>query len=241
MTSIFSRRLTVLLPILAGAGACERSEPGATPSAGRDGPGNSPRAVIEQLIALRDRAAYQRLGELIVPEGGRRVVDLLMAVDDFLNANAALCGYVQREFTVGLSQSIDQSYWGGVLGVFSAHVELIDQHVDGDKASVAFLINGQLPLQRAELRLLDGGWRYDPGPGYDQRLVEAFGEMARGLRRVLADLNEGRLSATAIHADPQRLLEEVRLRLSRGIALLPPPPASRPTADSAFSSPNEGP
>lgn len=229
MTVSHSRRLAVFIAVLASLPACDRDPSASGPGGRQSAPETSPRAVIEQMIALRDRAAYQELDGLIAPQRGRQVVALLMAVDDFLHANDALCEYVQREFAIGLSQAIDQSHWSGRLGVFSAHVELIDERVDGDRATVSYMADGRLPVRRAELRLVDGRWRYDPGPGYDQRLTEAFNEMARGLRQVLSELKEGRPAAADIQADPERLVEEVRLRLSKGIGLLPASPATQPT------------
>jgi hypothetical protein len=241
MSDYQSRRLAVIVLIMAGLASCDRQSSPAGAIDHKSDREPSPRTVIERLISLRDRAAYQELDELIVPERGRQVAALLMAVDDFLHANDALCKYVRREFAVGLSQAIDQSHWSNNLGVFSAHVELLDEQIDGDQATVAFMVDGRLPVRRAELSLIDGHWRYEPGPGYDRRLVEAFNEMAHGLRQALSGLKAGRPAAADINSDPELLLEEIRLRLSKGAGLLPSPPTTQPSGDSASSRPAEQP
>lgn len=233
MSAVCLLRFGVLLALLAGAVSCERKETPLADSHTNEPPSPSPRATIEQLIAARDRAAYQRIEELVVPDRARQVTPLLMAVDDFLHANDALCGHVRTRLTIGLSQTIDQSHWGSRLDVFSTYVDLVDEHVDGNKASVSFIVGGQLPLRRAQLRLLNGQWRYDPGAGFDPRLVEAFSEMARGMRLVLSDLKSGRLAEADVRADPALLVEEVRVRLSKGVRLFPRAPTTQPTDSAA--------
>jgi hypothetical protein len=163
-----------------------------------------------------------------VPRRATEVVKTLMAVDEFLRANRTLCDYVRDEFALGLSQSIDQSQWGAHLSIFSRYVELVDERIEGGTATVSFTVDAQLPVQHARLVRSDGMWRYDPGDGYDPRLPAAFQRMARGLRQVLDDLREGRLPAEAVRADPQKLVEEVRVRLVPGIKMLPEPPATQP-------------
>ncbi len=222
-TSLVRQRWLRLL-VVAGAlcGACERSTKPTTQS------GRSPRATIEQLIAARGSGSYQSMSEFIVPKSDHEVVTTLMAVDEFLHANKALCDHVRQEITVGLSQAINQSYWSAHLGVFSPYVELVDQHDDGETATVSFTIDGRVPVQHAELVLWEGAWRYDPGGGYDPKLPAAFRRMARGLRDVLEDLKGGRLDVAAIRAEPDRLAEEIRIRLLPGVKMLPAPPDQQP-------------
>lgn len=171
------------------------------------------------------------MNDLVVAGRAHQVVKTLMAVDEFLRANRALCDYVRDEFAVGLSQSIDQSRWGASLDIFSRYVELIEERIEGDQATVSFTVDGRLPLRHARLVRIDGVWRYDPGPGYSPQLPTAFERMARGLRQVLDDLKSGRVSANAVRADPQRLIEEVRVRLLPGVKMLPAAPTTQPHDD----------
>jgi len=218
-------RLLLATTVALCCAACERTS---SPQSSRT---PSPRATIERVIAARDSGSYQTLNELIVPGRAPEVIKTLMAVDEFLHANKSLCDYVRDAFALGLSQSIDQSHWGANLDIFSRYVELIDQRVAGDTATVTFTVDGRIPLRHARLVRTGGVWRYDPGPGYDPGLPAAFQRMAHGLRQVLDDLRGGRLSADAIRADPQQLIEEVRVRLQPGIKMLPAPPTTQPDDD----------
>lgn len=221
-------RLLLTLAVFGGA-ACERPAPDAAAGARTAAkPERSPRETLEQLIATRAARSYQAMDPFILPGGAHQVVNTLMAVDEFLQANRALCDYVRDEFASGLAQSIDQSHWGAHLDVFSHFVELIDEQIDADTATVSFRVDQQLPLRRARLVLIDGQWRYDPGDGYDARLPAAFQRMARGLRQVLNDLRDQRLDPATIRARPERLIEEVRVRLLPGIKMLPASPTTQP-------------
>jgi hypothetical protein len=219
-----SRLIAIAAVLAAGAcSGCERSPHQASGGTSTAAPKRSPRATIERLLAARQSGSYQPMNELVVPGRVHEVVKTLMAVDEFLQANRMLCNYVRDEIALGLSQSIDHASWGARLDIFSPYVELVDEQIEGKTATVSFMVDGRLPLQRARLVLVNGQWRYDPGVGYDPQLPAAFQRMARGLRLVLDDLQSGRLSADTIRAAPARLIEEVRVRLLPGVMMLPSP------------------
>jgi len=190
------------------------------------GPG--PTAVVREILAARAGASYERLRPHVLPGRADEVIATLTAVDQFLVANRALCDYVAGAFGAGLSAQIDQAWIADHLDVFSRFVELHGETIDGERATVSYSVNGAVPLQRAELVRVDGAWRYDPGPGYDPGLPEAFRLMADGLKRVIADLESGKLAAPAVRADAEVLLNEIRLRLTPGLRRLPVAPESAP-------------
>lgn len=204
----------VLLP--AGGGCRETSPPTAR--------GPSPREVVERIIELREGGRYAAMEKFIVPNQADGVLSTLAAVDEFLSANRALTTYVRDNLELGLSQAIDYGRFVNHLGIFSRDVELISEVIEGNAAQVAYSVAGKLPLSRAALVRTDGGWLYDPGDGFDPRLPAAFRAMAGGLRQVREDLASGRLDNAQMRADPEKLIEEVRLRLADGVAQLPPPP-----------------
>lgn len=221
----------VIALIAAGGAFMWLGEPGEAPTHSDAAESRrSPRATVEALLEARGASSYQRMEPLILPGRAHEVVKTLMAVDEFLHADRMLCEYVRDHLTPGLSGSIDSSSWAAHLGVFSRYVELIDERIDGTSATVSFTIDGRVPVQRARLELVNGSWRYDPGPGYDPQLPAAFQRMSRGLNRVLDDLNSGRLAADEIRDRPELLIEELRVRLMPGIKMLPPPP-SRSSGD----------
>ena len=137
--------LWLMALMVLGCPACERAAPPDNAAV------RSPRETIQRIIAAREAGSYQTLNELIVRERTHEVVKTLMAVDEFLHANKTLCDYVRGTFALGLSQSIDQSHWGAHLDIFRRHLELIDQRIEGDTATVTFTVDGRIPVRRARL------------------------------------------------------------------------------------------
>ena len=193
-----------------------------------DRPERGPRETVTQILEARTNSTYQRLNQLVVPDRVHEIVNTLLAVDEFLDANELLCDYVREKFALGLSQTIDQSRFGNQLDIFSRYIELVNEQIEGETAVVTFMVDGKVPLRRARLRLMEGQWRYDPGDGYRPELPAAFKRMAEGVRRVLAELKSGRLEAQAIRKRPERLIEELRVNLQPGISMLPKPPPPQP-------------
>ncbi|MBU0640700.1 MAG: hypothetical protein KKB50_17695 [Planctomycetes bacterium] len=212
-------------------GGCARAPTGTSSAAVAGGGALSPRETLVRLIAARQAGDSHTMEALICPTHAPDVIATLLAVDGFLTANRQLCDYIRDHVALGLSQSIDQSYLGENLDIFSGPVELLDETIDGDQARVAFVVDERLPAKHARLQCLDGVWRYDAGPGYDPALPQAFEHMARGLRQVLTDLQSGRLSPQQVRDDPQSLVDQVRLRLLPGVRMLPRPPQTQPADD----------
>jgi hypothetical protein len=179
-----------------------------------------PSQVVRQLIEAREARRYADMPPLIVPGRSHEVTTLLAAVDDFVDANGTLCDYVRTEILAGLADGLDQSALVAELEVFSRHVSLTDEVINGDRAVVSFQVERRLPLKRASLSWIDGTWRYDPGPGYSAELPAAFHAMAAAMRGLLEDLRSGRVSASAVRERPEMLLENLRERLMPGIGLL---------------------
>ena len=204
--------LLILLPMWAG---CARSPSNQPPL--------SPRETVALLIQARGAGDYQKMRSLIVSERNADVMTTLLAVDGFLAANQQLCELVRTKVGPGLSQTIDQSHYAYRLEIFSKYVELLDDSIVGQAATVAFLVDQQLPARHAQLRLVDGAWRYDPGPGDYQQLARAFERMAHGLRQAFQEIRGGRIGLNELRQDPERLINEVRIRLLPGVKMLPKP------------------
>lgn len=215
LATALSATLAAALP----SAGCSRPVDGA--AGGQAAASLAPREAIERMLELRRLGRYGEMAALVVPERRGQVQSTLMAVDEFLHANRELCRYVAQHVGAGLSQAIDQSHWGASLDVFSRHVELLHETIEDQEATVSFQVDSRLPIRRARLARVDGAWRYDPGEGYDPELPAAFLRMARGLRDALASLQSGRLTGEAVRQSPDKLFEEVRLRLSPGVKMLP--------------------
>jgi hypothetical protein len=204
--------------VLCAVGGCSRA-----PDAGQKAP-PSPRETVAQLAKARDNRQYQVMRGLIVPERAQEVISTLTGVDDFLAANEQLCDLVRAQIGVGVADAIDQSQLAYYLDIFSHGVSLLDESIDGDTAQVSFLVDERLPARHAQLRLVAGRWRYDPGEGEFAQLSAAFERMAYGLRQVLDGLHRGQLSAERFRQNPDELINEVRIRLLPGVKLLPQGP-----------------
>lgn len=220
-----ARSVWMGLGVLVALAGCERA-PDASPRRATAAPAQSPRQVIERIVDLRARGAASELRGLIVAERAEAVFETLAAVDELMEANRALCDYITREVGAGIVPAIDQGRIGRNLDVFSPHVAVVDERIEGDAATVTFTIDGRLPAQHARLKLVERAWRYDPGEGYSAELPVALWRMAAGLREALADLEAGRVAPADVRRDPAVLIEHVRKCLTPGVALLPAPPKS---------------
>ena len=218
------------LALLSG---CARPPP--APSTGTPPATLGPRATLERLSELRQQRQYRELPALIVPQHGENVMKFVMAVDEFLAANRRLCEWLRDHAGLGLSQTIDQSYVaddlvvyaGEDLGLFSQHVELLEDAVVADQATVTYTVENRLPAKRARLRQVAGAWRYDPGGACPDELPAAFRDMARGLESLLAELEHRKLDVAPLRDDPELLMEKVKARLRRGVGLLSKAQAAR--------------
>lgn len=190
-------------------------------------PAQRPKDALRELIAAWHRHDLASVQALLLPDRAASTIDTLLATREFLSANDALVAHVREHVSPGAARAIDQSYFAGSLDVLSPRVDLLDEVIRGDEATVAFTVDGRIPAHHARLVLVEGRWRYDPGPGYDPALPAAFRRMAEGLRLMLDDLRSGKLDA-ALRERPERIIDEVRLRLSPGLRMLPAP-ASGPT------------
>ncbi|MBI5863861.1 MAG: hypothetical protein HZB38_05020 [Planctomycetes bacterium] len=179
--------------------------------------------MVERLIVAHRERGYREIEQLCVREKAADVIATLTAFDEFLDTNQMLCDFVRNEIGSGTARIIDQSELASNLEIFSRFVEIVDIQVEGETSTVAFTVDGRLPARKAQLVRVDGVWRYDPGGGYDPRIPAAFRRMSEGLRLVHEDLRSGRVPLSELRDDPNRLIEDVRLRMTPGAQMIPPP------------------
>lgn len=226
------RRAVAAVACLSGLAACSR--PPASPAT-QPIVLESPKIVLQRLLDHRTLHRYHDLAALVVPPRGSEVLNVLMAVDEFLAANGRLCDWIRTHVAVGLAQTIDQSYVlddladyaGDDLGVFSRRVTLLDEAVGDSAATVGYTVEGRVPAKCVRLRVIGGQWLYDPGPPVSEHLPAAFRDMARGLDLVLAELEAGRITRQQLLDTPEVLQDKVIARLRRGVTLLSKAQAAR--------------
>ncbi|MFH1748223.1 MAG: hypothetical protein ABIG44_14405 [Planctomycetota bacterium] len=225
------RRMTWFAALLFGfliiCNSCSRS-PSSQPA---DSQGATPLDTVNKLIAAHGSRAYNEMKPMIVPERVADVLTTLVAMDDFLDANHQLCNIIRERVGLGLAEMVDQSYRAYHLDIFSKYVELLDYVITSETATVFFIVDGKLPARQTELRLIDGEWKYDPGPGDYPKLAAAWNSMAHGLRQTAEEINSGRLSPVELRDNSERLVEEVRIRMLPGVRMLPAPPTDEDKGD----------
>ncbi|MCG3128334.1 MAG: hypothetical protein CHACPFDD_03217 [Phycisphaerae bacterium] len=219
-------RAGLLLASLALAVGCNPAPP--TVNAGASAP--SPSAVVQALRAHLAARRYGQMSELILAEQASAVVRYLMAMDDFLTANAQLREFIAARISDADAHMLDFSHLAGNMDIFSPYVAIVSEHVEGDVATVAYTIDQRLPVRHARLLRVNGTWRYDPGAGYEPEIIPAVAEMAQGFRRTLAELKSGKLDPEALRGNSQRLFDEVRIRIQPGLKMMPTRAAPAQTA-----------
>lgn len=218
VSSTRARAYRAILAVVAiVASSCARA-PTTTQPTRPNAPG--PKETIKRFIALRAQCKYAEIERLIVPEQAVQVSTFLLRVDGFLEANNHLCALVRDRVAVGVSKQVDQSDLARALGLFGASVELLEEHVSGERAVVTYIADGRMPPEQVDLRRIDGEWRLDPGAGFTPLLTEAFAALADGLNQLSAEIESGKLTPQEMLADTERLPRKVQSAMRRGVDLL---------------------
>lgn len=197
--------------------ACGRSEDPATAT------GSDAAATAEAIVAARTQYDHRRLRALVVPTAADELVALLDAVDGYVQANQRLRRYLRENVSADLALSINQEHLWHHLGLVSRDVQILQVEPTGDRATVTFIVADRIPVERATLVRTPAGWRYDPEEAIDPDAATAFERMTAGLRFLQSDLEHGKLTPAELRRNPERLHQELRLRLSDGVHLLPTP------------------
>jgi hypothetical protein len=137
---------------------------------------------------------YRRAGRIaliepfLLPEQSMAVLRLIRAVERLERANEVLQAEVRRRFGRASAGQFDYDQIANIIGVFSKDLTAIDEHIDGDTASVAVQVAGRLPLEEVELVRRGGRWlvRTDPPiGGLDSelgKLAEVWIDISRWLK-----------------------------------------------------------
>lgn len=219
----------VLVAIGTFAAGCR--EDGAPLLAKFDAPTGPPKSLRETFDFLRDahaRKSYLAMRPYIEPGERGNVIDLLMAVDELLAANAGALRAVARVSPEMPASRLDAApYILDTLGMFSREVEIIEQHEDPQAGTgeILLLIAGEPPPLSIEFKLLDGRWVYAPGAGGGE-IIAALRNRTKALARIEQAL------AVADRLTPAQVAEEYELRLRRRIRPAVEPVATQPVQPS---------
>ena len=218
MTNEQIHRRTTAIPVLLLCGltlftGCRQQTPAPAP----------PLKVAQQIVNARQSRDLATITQHVTTEDREALADMLLAIDEFDVQAIRLRTAVARHIGGGISRGCDLTSLTAELALFSQQVELLDETVDGDKATVAYALAGRLPTKRAAFVLEANHWRYDPGDFKAATFGPAFRELADGLAKVAEAVEAEKFAADEIRKNPQPLYEELRRRLEPGLKLMPKP------------------
>ncbi len=189
--------------------ACDRKAPGpCQASSVPQGPPLSLRQTYDRLRDWHAKHSYLAMLPHMDPDSRDEVIDLLMAMDELLAANAGAqlaiskaCPGIEAERFDLAAQLADS------LELFSTHIEFISDRRDGDRGTVTVQIAGRVPLTHINFRRRAGHWVYLPGPvGRD--LIPITRAITGALNRIALVVSAGPRTREEIEA-------EYRLRIGR--------------------------
>jgi hypothetical protein len=203
--------------------ACDRSAPSTRPS--KPASTSPPVTVGETFDRLREwhrQGAYTTLRTYIDPATREEVIDLLIAVDELLAANAGANRAVHAACPTADVKRYDLSMVADNLDLFSRQVELVKVEESAEQAVAIAEVSGRLPLDRIQFRRIGGVWGYVPEPANHQ-IIASIRAMSRSLEQIALVFADRK-------ATPEEVDAEYRARLLPKIAKMRElaSPASRP-------------
>ena len=216
-------RIAALMLLLATTGCARENDvaaptpPAATPvmPAETASIALSPRQVVEKLHEYRLAGKYDELQELVVPEQRSAIVELVLSVDELIAAESALSHAIQERVGEGSAVRFERrAQVANILGPLSRDVNVMAQHLDGDRATVEIQVAGRVPLERVELHREGGVWRIHPDkpiPG----LAEELRNLADATRRVRSMLQRREMEADDVFNELAKRQQPALERMAR--------------------------
>lgn len=187
-------------------GGCERDAPNSreadgpstdAPQAGGDHRRLSPIETVRRARRHRLAGELGRLEECLVVEQRKAVVDLVMSVDRLATANDTLTLATREHLGAATAETVDRPGLANIIGVFSRDVELIDEHVTGDKAVVTIQVAGRIPLEEIELVRRQRRWLIQTDPPVEG-MTDALRRHADTLIGLARAVREGKYDAGSL-------------------------------------------
>jgi hypothetical protein len=189
-------------------------------------PEGEPMSLRQTYDRLREWYAsrsYLAMWSYVDPARRDELMDLLMAMDELLSANAATLRSIQASCPGIDARAFDLSSVADHLGLFSRRIEVIEEQAGAQVGVLTVQVAGRLPLVPLEFRKEDGRWVYDPGTTLPE-MTNIIRQMADAMNRVAFVVSMGPRTREEIG-------EEFRCRISPKLeqisALHPPPDATR--------------
>ena len=118
----------------------------------------SPSDTLRLVRQYRAQGAFNRLRDYLVPEQREAVIDHLLAVDELVMSYRLLNHVVAERVGQGSATAFDPQAVANIVGVFSRDVTLVDEVVDGDRATITISVAGRVPVEHVEMVMPDDVW-----------------------------------------------------------------------------------
>jgi hypothetical protein len=187
----------------------------------------SPLEVARALHNLHEQREYGKIAQRIVEEDRARLMRLLIALDDTIDANVTLRRTAESAFSGPQEECWDLAAMQNNLGIFSRDVKFISMAYRGEIGEVTLQQGSAVPLVHVEFVQEGGQWLLRPEPTPDT-LPEALHELTRILREVEHDVACG----TSINAYADAFFYRVVPQMHRVMTTVETPrPAVARSAD----------
>jgi hypothetical protein len=169
------------------------------------------RQTFDCLRAWHAAGAYQAMRPHLDPSAGEEVLDLLVALDELLAANAGAQNAVRHACPQADAARLDLSYLEQYMGLFSRDTTFLREIQKDDRTTVIAQIGDRLPLEELQFRRVHvrgqpGRWVYIPGrsvPG----LVQLLRDMTRALDQITLVMSDAK------EATPESVMQEYQIRV----------------------------
>ena len=197
----------------AGYAGCRDAETSdVSPYAACVDPPATVRQTFNCLRAWHDAGAYGALRPYLDPDAGEEVVDLLVALDALMAANAGAQNAVRHASPDADAARLDLAYLEQYMGLFSRRTTFLRVIQKEEHTLVIAQVGDRLPLEemrfrRHHVRGQPGRWVYVPGttpPG----LVQLIREITRALDQITL------VFADARDVSPESVLREYQIRVA---------------------------
>jgi hypothetical protein len=149
------------------------------------------------------------------PKTGEGLIDLLVAMDELMAANAGAQAAIRRACPDMDPRRYDLSYIEQYMTFFSKDVEYIREQDKGDQAVVVVQVGGQMPLEELQFRRYREGrgpswWVYVPGGDVPQ-IVPLIREVTGALEQIRLVLSMSK------KVSPEEVGNEFEIRIRQRI------------------------
>ena len=208
----------LLLTMIVATGSTGCREPRGDQAPSGDICINPPKEIRQTYDCLRawhSRGAYTAMRPYLDPNTGEDLIDLLVAMDELLAANAGTQAAIRQACPELDPRRYDLAYIEQYMGFLSKDVEYVRERDKGDQAVVVVQVGGRMPLEELQFRRYretrgPSRWIYLPGSDVPQ-LVPLIREVAGALSQITLVLS------TSKKATPEEVRNEFEIRIQRRI------------------------